>query len=457
MNRHSIIVRLNPADTKKVPVSDKASQVKELRFVDGERRLGHGIGQMLGQLAHRGMYPPEIAIDLAILAATVTAADTRISRSADAQDSWTREIDLYVPVAEPEKWSANRDLIKRILQFLTGDIWQINFRPRQKGMNTLIDRPPQLVGAAFDSVSLFSGGLDSFVGAIDLLQAGRNPLFVSHYRDVSTKCQEICAARLGKVYGDLSLQHVRANVSFDKNDMPDLGTETTTRGRSFIFFALASLAASALDRDTPIHVPENGLISLNVPLDPLRLGAWSTRTTHPFYMARWQELLENLGLSARLLNPYRFKTKGEMLSACSNKTFLRKNMDVTISCSSVSKARFNKDKTKRKPGHCGYCTPCLIRRASIHAAFGNDPTVYSIPDLNARALNARQAESTDVRAFQMMSYRLVQAPTLAGILVHKTGPLSDYSAKEIAEYSAVFNRGIAEVAAIVDYVVIESA
>ena len=34
-------------------------------------------------------------------------------------------------------------------------------------MGSLIDRSPELVSATFDSVSLFSGGLDSFVGAID--------------------------------------------------------------------------------------------------------------------------------------------------------------------------------------------------------------------------------------------------------------------------------------------------
>lgn len=453
MKRHSVVVRLNPADTKMVPVSDKASQVTELRFVDGDRRLGHGIGQILGQLARQGMYPSENAIDLAILAATVTAADTRISRAADAQDSWTREIDLHVPVAETDRWSANAELIERTLRFLTGDFWRIVFRRRQKGTHALIDRPPELVGATFDSVCLFSGGLDSFVGAIDLLEAGNNPIFVSHYRDASTKSQETCANRLGKIYGDLSPRYVRANVSFDKNDMPDLGTETTTRGRSFLFFALASLAASALDGETPIYVPENGLISLNVPLDPLRLGAWSTRTTHPFYMARWQELLENLGLGARLLNPYRFKTKGEMLSDCRNKTFLRKYVDITVSCSSVAKGRWK----GLSPGHCGYCTPCLIRRASIHAAFGRDPTEYSIPDLTARALDARQAESTEVRAFQMMNRRLTETPALAGVLVHKTGPLGDYSPEEIGEYAAVFHRGIAEVGAIVDDVVIEAA
>jgi hypothetical protein len=32
------------------------------------------------------------------------AADTRISREASAQDAWTREIEVCVPVAEPSLW-----------------------------------------------------------------------------------------------------------------------------------------------------------------------------------------------------------------------------------------------------------------------------------------------------------------------------------------------------------------
>lgn len=450
MRRHSILVRLNAADTENVSVKDSGSTVTTLRFVDGDRRLKHGIGQILDQLADRGMYPPEVAIDLAILAATVIAADTRISRAQDGQDSWTREIDLYLPVADSELWSANGMLIERTLAFLTGDRWTVVFRQRPEGMEELIERPPELVGTTFDSACLFSGGLDSFVGAIDLLEAGKNPIFVSHYRDASTKSQEVCAERLGKQYGDLRSRHVRANVGFDSNDMPGLDSEITTRGRSFIFFALAALTASAIEGETPIYVPENGLISLNVPLDPLRLGAWSTRTTHPFYMARWQELLDNLGISAKLVNPYRFLTKGEMLSACSNRTFLKDNVANTISCSSIAKSRWR----GRPLEQCGYCTPCLIRRASIHAAFGEDTTVYSIPDLAARPLNAKTAESTNVRAFQMMRRRIVQKPALAKVLVYKTGPLTDYSPEEVAEYTAVFQRGIEEVGAIIDPVVV---
>ena len=57
-------------------------------------------------------------------------------------------------------------------------------------------------------------------------------------------------------------------------------------GKSFDAFAATGLAPPF-----SLAVPENGLIALNVPLDPLRLGALSTRTTHPFYIARWNELL----------------------------------------------------------------------------------------------------------------------------------------------------------------------
>ena len=346
MKRHSIIVRLDSTDKAKVSIANKDSDVSVLQFISADKWLNYGIGQILYQLMQREMYPSETAIDLAILAATVTAADTRISRQEDAQDSWSREIDLYLPVSDVELWSDNAQLIARILRFLTGDIWRVSFRPRQKRMKSLIERPPKLLGATFNAVCLFSGGLDSFIGAIDLLENGKNPIFVSHYKDASTKSQEVCAAMLGKLYGDLGPRHIRANVSFNKNDLPGLGTETTTRGRSFIFFALATLAADAIDGTTPIYVPENGLISLNVPLDPLRLGPWSTRTTHPFYMARWQELLDNLCIGAQLLNPYRFNTKGEMISGCANPTFLTKNYNITTSCSSITKGSMEETVTR---------------------------------------------------------------------------------------------------------------
>ena len=450
MRRHSVIVRLGPADRKAVALRESDAVRTEVRFVDGERRLGFGLGQMIDQLVKRGVHPSERAADLAILAATVTAADTRISRATDSQDNWTREIDLYVPVQEPALWQKQFALIERMLNFLTGDLWYLSFRERDPRYAKLLKKPDEFALPAVDSVCLFSGGLDSFVGAIDLLAHNAKPIFVSHYWDASTSSQKLCAQRIGSVYGDIEPRHVRAHVGFPDDLVKGSAPEKTTRGRSFLFLGLAALAASGLVSPV-IYIPENGLISLNVPLDPLRVGAWSTRTTHPFYLTRWQELLDCIGISATIANPYRFKTKGEMLASCTNKALVQKYMAETISCSSVTKARWK----GLPPGHCGYCTPCLIRRAAIQAAFKSDPTPYTLQNLSAKPLDAHSAESEHIRSFQLMGRRLSKSPGIEEILIHKPGPLSEYPAADIASYTAVFRRGIQEVSAILKGVTVK--
>ena len=452
MRRHSIIARLGPSDTTPVTLHMTGSVETELRFIDGHRRLAFGLGQITDQLYARDILPSETAVDLAILAACITAADTRISRTTDSQDGWTREIDLHVPVRDVAVWTRVAVLIEKTLKFLTGDRWRVFFRERHRDYANLVTRTRTLVRPPFSSVCLFSGGLDSFIGAIDLLESSQTPLFVSHYWDLSTSSQERCARCLGEVYGDLRPRHVRARVGFDSNDFShEMDSESTTRGRSFLFFALATLAASGLDGTPTIYIPENGLISLNVPLDPLRVGAWSTRTTHPFYIARWQALLGQLGIAASLENPYRFRTKGEMLSECSNVAFVRRHVGETISCSSIAKARW----LGLPPGHCGFCVPCLIRRAAILSAFRADPTTYTIADLRAEPRNSRSSEGEHIRSFQVMTSRLSQRPDIAEILIRKSGPLSDYDDGEIAQYADVFRRGIGEVSHITSRVTVE--
>jgi hypothetical protein len=449
MRRHSVIARLGAADKAKIGVIDGQSIQTQIQFIDGEKTLSFGLGQLIDALTRRGAIPSEQAVDLAILSAVVTAADTRISRKTESQDSWTREIDLYIPVSNVKLFEAESDFIARILGFLTGDRWRIFFRPRLKEHATLVDKK-QLKVASFDSVCLFSGGLDSFIGAIDLLAAKRNPLLVSHYWENSTSSQEICAKRIGAVYGDTDPRHVRARIGFSNSLVKGSGSETTTRGRSFLFFAMAVLAASGLN-NADIVIPENGLISLNVPLDPLRLGAWSTRTTHPFYLARWQELLGKLGIPGTMRNPYRFMTKGEMVKACANQTLLKSYAAETISCSSISKGRWK----KLAKGHCGHCTPCLIRRASLVSGFGNDATPYALANLNGAKLEGHLAVSEHIRSFQLMGRRLAKRVGIEDILVHKPGPLTDYSQDEVSKYSAVFKRGIEEVAAVISKVTVK--
>ena len=89
------------------------------------------------------------------------------------------------------------------------------------------------------------------------------------------------------------------------------------------------------------------------------------------------------------------------------------------------------------------------------SAFRADPTTYTIADLGAEPRNSRSPEGEHIRAFQMMARRVLERPDLAGILVHKPGPLSDYADEEIAQYADVFRRGIAEVGRVTGPVTVE--
>ncbi len=445
MRHHSIIARLGPVDTATVALTRPDTHATEIHFIDGNHRPGYGLGQALDQLGALGLRPSETAADLALLAAAVTAADTRISRTVDAQDAWTREIDLHLPVQDAALWTGVAPLISRTLDFLTGDRWGMHFRPRPAAAQDLVSPPTRLRTADPTSVCLFSGGLDSFIGAVDLVAAGQTPMLVSHYWDgVTSMHQTYCAAALKKRFPAAHLDHIRARVGFPTDTVDDHAVEDTLRGRSFLFFALATIAADAIGGDMVIHVPENGLISLNVPLDPLRLGALSTRTTHPFYMARFGELLQALGLRVRLHNPYVFMTKGQMAKACTDQTFLRKAAPHTMSCSSPGARRYDPDPAQRDPKHCGRCVPCLIRRAAIHEAWGTDDTPYRVANLRAQVLDTNKAEGEHVRSFQLALSRLAHQPHRARFDIHRPGPLIDFT-DHLADYEAVYVAGLQEV------------
>jgi hypothetical protein len=443
MNRHLIYGRFGLKDTIAVPSSD-GELATPVEFVQATKRLDHGIGTALDDLATMGVYPSEIGVDLLVLAAHIYADDTRISRDTESQDNWTRELRLVVPVSDPVRWNAVSGILQRMLNFLTGDRWDLGFRPRPPGFEHLVAVKP-LIGPqpSFDEVALFSGGLDSLIGAIDALEKNTNPLFVSHAGEGAVSAaQEALFRRLEKQYPDRPFRRLRVWMSFPKELVKDVPPEDSTRGRSFLFFAAGALTASGVGRPCKLKVPENGLIALNVPLDQLRLGSLSTRTTHPFYIARWNDVLRELGIPVTIENPYWSRTKGEMVAACANPPFLKNAIPVSLSCASPTKARWKGHGTE----HCGFCLPCLIRRAAIKGGIqGTDPTTYTLADLQAAPLNTSEAEGVQVRSFQFAIARLAQKPHLASILIHKSGPLTDEDSSRQAALADVYLRGMNEV------------
>lgn len=448
MKRQLLAGRLGPDDRFDVTVGTD-EQRTYLQLVAGEKSLDYGIGGALTRLKKFGVFPSEIGIDLLVLAAHVHAADTRISRAEQSQDSWTREIRLVVPVSDPVRWSAAVPTLKKILDFLTGDRWMIGFRARPARFTKIAEvAPPSLIASPFDSLSLFSGGLDSLIGVIDLLEEGATPLLVSHFGEGATSdAQGKLFTGLKGSYTKSPFERLRVGMTFKDGLVEGVGSENSTRGRSFLFFALGVFAGTGMGRRFVLRVPENGLIAVNVPLDPLRLGSNSTRTTHPYYMARWNDLLGVLGIGGEVQNPYWNKTKGEMAAACRNPALLKELAADSLSCSSPAKARWHGHGIE----HCGYCLPCLIRRAALMAAWGtgSDTTTYTVPDLHAQPLDTRQAIGVQVRSFQYAIERLKGRPQLANLLIHKPGSLADEAAN-LDQLADVYRRGLGEVARLIE-------
>ena len=234
------------------------------------------------------------AIDLLYISFAVFSAD-RLEKRDNADDAWSRNFTIYMQVVDLQKWNDNKCLLENMLSFLSGDEWKFIFRKRklsnkENEYKKLHDKKILEV-CDYNRVCMFSGGMDSYIGAINLLEENDgHTLFVSHYG----------GGKGTKEYQDFIKAKLIKHYSLDERDFCQFyakvinGIEETTRSRSFLFFSHAIALASAMGKEIDIIIPENGLISLNIPLSYSRIGTSSTRTTHPYYMFLLQELTNKL-------------------------------------------------------------------------------------------------------------------------------------------------------------------
>jgi len=296
--------------------------------------------------------------DLVDLAVTAYIADELVSREV-MEDGWTRDLDLLIPVRERERWRTGDEQLGKALSFLSQDRWQFTW-PERSAMPKGVHHRARLP-AGFDAVCLFSGGIDSLLGACQLLAAGRKVLLVGHQAEpITAAAQKVLARELGTRFpGQVCLVQcrvARAKMEHPKFALPGK-VEDSHRPRSFLFLALAVAVARAA-RIPEVFMPENGLIALNPPLQVSRLGSHSTRTAHPIFLMRLQAFLRAAGVfDGTIRNPFLYESKTDML----------RNLDPTlislversVSCSHPSRYQ---DEGVR---HCGYCIPCLYRRAAM--------------------------------------------------------------------------------------------
>jgi hypothetical protein len=379
--------------------------------------------------------PSAQVFDLLNLAISVYTADLKIPRKY-GKERWTRNILLHLPVVGLAKWQALLPSLTKMLGFLTGDCWEINFREYEREHFNQLQIKNQV--EEVNQVSLFSGGLDSLIGAIDLLEEGKRVALVGHYgAGITNKVQKDLLHKLEESYPNL-IEPYLFYVQPPKLDSEGEG-EPSMRSRSFLFFSLAVVVASLFPTEIPLCVAENGLISLNVPLTNSRVGSLSTRTTHPYFVSLYQELLSLLQLNITINLPYKFLTKGEMISRTKNINTLKQTVDLSMSCSHPEAGRYQGGNPN---SHCGYCVPCLIRRASLAVVRLDDANQYNI-DVLSHPPDPTSEKGRDLRAFQMAIGRN-RFSSYNGALFDVLGT-GEIPSDELRDYVEVYSRGMEEV------------
>ena len=180
---------------------------------------------------------PHVSADLLEVATYIYAADSASSRGGktDAQMGarWRRNFRFVIPVRQPDLWSSNpvTSALVETISFLSDDNYEFEFR--------LLEKPPPVEGyfefsgeetARFtpDEVILFSGGLDSFAGTVEVLVAhGKKVALVSHRSATKiASAQKHLVDQLRARVGADRVLHIPIWASLDENlgrefDPPD--------------------------------------------------------------------------------------------------------------------------------------------------------------------------------------------------------------------------------------------
>jgi len=381
----------------------------------------------------------ETAMDLLLLAASVYALDKLVLRN-NAPDCWHRKFVLRLPVSDARKWNSVKNDLDRCISFLTGDSWDINFIPQETSLDHL--NHPVMLPQTSDAVSLFSGGLDSLIGAIDWLELNKDNglrlCVVGHYDGeiVGTNSdQKKLLRQLKSEYPD---RITDIFVRIGHNNESTKNREPSLRGRSFLFVALGIFVASAFGPNTPLFIPENGTIALNIPLTPSRRGSCSTRTAHPHYLDILSHVLAELGFTNPFSNPLGQKTKGESVLQCLNRELLRETARISVSCAKRGRKQHF---THREATSCGRCMPCIYRRAALHTIgldnerYGDDICIGEVNYSN------KGEKANDLRACLTF---LRQDPTIAEIstMLIASGSLD---VCQLPDYAAMVQRTMNEI------------
>jgi 7-cyano-7-deazaguanine synthase in queuosine biosynthesis len=340
-----------------------SSDASDLTFdVDG---VPYAVALKIAQLSRRLVADiPAVLYDLLEIAAYVYAADAAIPRGGPTDERfgkrWRRRLHFEIAVRDPDRWSSDavRAPLEETLGFLSDDDYQFTFQqldappsqPRYLRFAKETDDKP-------DEVLLFSGGLDSLAGALEVAHTHQKSVALVSCRSATKlmPIQNTLVRRLAERVGRRRITHIPVAIQLRKG----ANVEDTHRSRSFLYAALAAATAQMFGLSR-IRFYENGVVSLNLPPANQVIGGRATRSTHPQALAGLARVFSALlGRTMQVENPFALKTKQEVLRVIANydaSDLIR----FAHSCAHV------RGRTIMHP-HCGLCSQCVDRRIAIEA------------------------------------------------------------------------------------------
>lgn len=349
------------------------AHILEYRADARHRNIVAGLPRFVQNVFHLS----DRTLDLLELATYVFAADRKATRGpieAVEFQSWSRRLEFRVRVRDPQFWNRGevKDALSAAVGFMSGDARvDFVFLP---GHNTpptgLFDRPEFSLKATRTprAIALFSGGLDSLAGAIDLLNAGRHALLVSHESHTGTVRTQraLCEALSSLFPGQLSQYRFETHLTGER------APEESQRTRAFLYCSIAFALAEACGLDEML-VYENGVTSINLYRREDLANARASRTTHPrsmHLMANLFTLIRERPFGVQL--PFLNLTKREVIERIVSGP-ARDLISSSVSCTRA----FQRESTT----HCGTCFQCIDRRIAAFAAGATDvdhPGLYGV-------------------------------------------------------------------------------
>ena len=346
-------------------VDSSVCTVLDYRSSGGERPPVHlGLPDFVRSVFHL----PDRCLDLLEITAYVFAADrlmSRGSKTAVEYQSWSRNLHLHVRVRDYEFWRQPSvgEALADALRFATGDK---DYRFTFQGGHTtpptdLFDKEPFSMEQHGElSILLFSGGLDSLAGAVQLLkETSGHVCLVSHLSQPGTiHTQRSLVSALQRDYpGRVSHYQFKTHLQRVRS------TEETQRSRPFLFGSIAFALATAFRLDR-FYICENGVTSLNFARRDELINARASRTTHPQTIGRLAKLFSIIAEKPFTLEtPFLWLTKSDVVRYL-DEAGHGSLISSSVSCSHTYNSGPNAT-------HCGECFQCLDRRIGIYGSGAN--------------------------------------------------------------------------------------